>query len=229
MDDYLDIEVLMADLGEASGLLPVRVLPSVTVAQLVNAIAHELRSELNAALGDARAQNSVYSLWWQHGVNALPGTFTLDQLAVRRLSRFMFGSDAPVIPRRPFTTERMGQIAADAPRDNDEGVALVIRDNGERLDWHNTPILLGRSGEQAARFRRIELDRWEGARYVSKEHALIFRRDVHYYLVDLGTSNGTYLNGEQLTPKTRAYPLQHNDLILLGNPNQHIALIFERI
>ncbi|MBI2804914.1 MAG: SpoIIE family protein phosphatase [Planctomycetes bacterium] len=35
---------------------------------------------------------------------------------------------------------------------------------------------------------------------VSRQHAHIDRRDARYYLQDLGSSNGTYLNGKRLTP-----------------------------
>ncbi len=47
----------------------------------------------------------------------------------------------------------------------------------------------------------------------SREHAKIFQQDGDWFVIDLGSRNGTKLNGK---PVTRS-PLSHGDLITIGN------------
>ncbi|MGH4050564.1 MAG: FHA domain-containing protein [Clostridium sp.] len=49
---------------------------------------------------------------------------------------------------------------------------------------------------------------------LSREHASIFKRDNIYFIEDLNSTNGTYLNGEYLGCKTA---LKENDVIVVGN------------
>ncbi|HZU07444.1 MAG TPA: anti-sigma factor antagonist [Chloroflexota bacterium] len=56
---------------------------------------------------------------------------------------------------------------------------------------------------------------------VSRRHAQILYRDGRYYLVDLGSSNGTTLNGR---PVTRPAPLAHGDVLQLGGTRLTFAL-----
>jgi len=50
-------------------------------------------------------------------------------------------------------------------------------------------------------------------RYLSQHHARIYFIHGHYYLYDLNSHNGTYLNGYRLT---QPYALQHGDQIQIG-------------
>jgi len=48
---------------------------------------------------------------------------------------------------------------------------------------------------------------------VSRRHARIFYRDGRYFVSDLGSTNGTYLNDEEVLEET---PLRSNDLVKVG-------------
>jgi adenylate cyclase len=50
-------------------------------------------------------------------------------------------------------------------------------------------------------------------RIVSKEHAVIFKKDNKFFIRDLNSLNGTYLRNERITE----VPLQHLDTIMLGS------------
>jgi pSer/pThr/pTyr-binding forkhead associated (FHA) protein len=50
---------------------------------------------------------------------------------------------------------------------------------------------------------------------ISKEHAVIKRKDNHYVIIDRGSTNGTLLNGDRLEAK-QAYVLKSNDAISFG-------------
>jgi pSer/pThr/pTyr-binding forkhead associated (FHA) protein len=60
---------------------------------------------------------------------------------------------------------------------------------------------------------------------ISRQHAEIHLEDGNYYLVDVGSANGTYLNQELLEPKKR-YLLKLSDRISLGKDDK-ITFIFQ--
>ncbi len=73
------------------------------------------------------------------------------------------------------------------------------------------PYLVRRHGEMFARVA-------DGARsqleFVSKRHAHFFQRGVQVLLEDLGSTNGTYVNGEKLTEQAR--PVRDADTVAFG-------------
>jgi pSer/pThr/pTyr-binding forkhead associated (FHA) protein len=50
---------------------------------------------------------------------------------------------------------------------------------------------------------------------LSRRHAMVVRADNGYALVDLGSTNGTWLNDVRLMPN-RLYPLRNGDQVRLG-------------
>ncbi len=82
---------------------------------------------------------------------------------------------------------------------------IVVTPDGEQREHELRAInTLGRHPEQTVQV----LDR-----VVSKEHALITYSDDKYWLQDIGSRNGTFVNGEQIQGRTR---LQDGDTISLG-------------
>ena len=78
------------------------------------------------------------------------------------------------------------------------------------------PIRLGRSDPVENIFPEVDLTDALGKEYgVSREHACIFQRDDAIRVEDLGSTNGTLLNGEPLTPYL-ARPLNDGDQLQLG-------------
>ena len=69
--------------------------------------------------------------------------------------------------------------------------------------WHDAPCTIGRSSAN-----NIQLD--ENA--VSSAHALIERRGDQFWIIDLNSTNGTFLNGKKITEAV----LCNGDEILLG-------------
>jgi hypothetical protein len=76
----------------------------------------------------------------------------------------------------------------------------------------STPVTIGRSGENV-----ITLP---GDDYVSALHARIELRRDGLWLVDLGSRNGTYLNGEAVTGHEQLRP---GDLVKIGDTELRIA------
>ena len=67
-------------------------------------------------------------------------------------------------------------------------------------------------------------------RVVSKEHARIVRREGLYYLADLGSRNGTFLNGTRVTRTMELHPgdeirMGGSSLVFLGEAGQDPTLL----
>jgi pSer/pThr/pTyr-binding forkhead associated (FHA) protein len=78
-----------------------------------------------------------------------------------------------------------------------------------------------REGEQYTLVEELTVGRGGGCgivladdSFVSTVHARIFRRDGAFYLEDLGSRNGTLLNGEAVT---HAAPLRRGDQVQFGH------------
>jgi hypothetical protein len=58
---------------------------------------------------------------------------------------------------------------------------------------------------------------------VSRLHAVIRRNQSNVIIVDLGSSNGTYVNGVRIMPNIEQ-PLRHGDIVALGKLKMQIVL-----
>jgi len=56
---------------------------------------------------------------------------------------------------------------------------------------------------------------------VSKQHARIVKQDEAYYIEDLDSTNGTYLNKIRITKKD----LKNNDIIIIGKHSLEIHFV----
>ena len=78
------------------------------------------------------------------------------------------------------------------------------------------PVRLGRNDPQQVVFPEIDLTDHRGKEYgVSREHACIIQRNDAVEVEDLGSTNGTLLNGERLIPYIPK-PLRDGDQLRLG-------------
>jgi len=77
-------------------------------------------------------------------------------------------------------------------------------------------VYLGRRDEKQNIYPHIDLTRDDAARYgVSRRHARIHQSDAGIQIEDVGSTNGSFINGQPLIPFKR-YPLQHGDVLQFG-------------
>jgi pSer/pThr/pTyr-binding forkhead associated (FHA) protein len=109
----------------------------------------------------------------------------------------------PVRQPRPQTASKPSKRpAAKAPR------SLVVTEDGQN------PRTVGIDGEKAITFGRAEeCTVVLKDTYVSQMHTRIFSKDGAWYVEDLGSTNGTYLNRAKVTD---ASPLTAGDEVRLG-------------
>jgi hypothetical protein len=95
------------------------------------------------------------------------------------------------------------------PSPIDSGRLVVVKspalEEGEELQLDSAPLLLGRGSRNDVNLARDE--------YASTEHARVEPRRDGVWLEDVGSTNGTYLNGSRLT---RAKKLAPGDIVRIG-------------
>jgi len=135
----------------------------------------------------------------------LPGKLdTIALSAMDRAKRFPVSLDDIVCPpdaRQDGASDGRGK---DAQR---EPVKLILTLNGKTLQQfriNTTKTLIGRSDLS---------DVFVNSRFVSKHHALLIRVQESILLVDLKSTNGTFVNSRQVESTV----LRQNDIISLGN------------
>jgi pSer/pThr/pTyr-binding forkhead associated (FHA) protein len=97
-----------------------------------------------------------------------------------------------------------------------EGLAVFVLGTAEAIATRtDEEFILGRAGEVISEpiCDLTDLDAF--AMGVSRRHALIRSTGNGYVLIDLNSSNGTWLNGQRLVP-TRIYELPSGAVITLG-------------
>ena len=109
-------------------------------------------------------------------------------------------------------TYRIGETGELVPVDVDavvahEGAVLVIRAGGGRVG-ESFPL----SGDRMTIGRRPDSDVFLDDVTVSRDHALLVRRGADFYLDDLGSLNGTYVNRHRID----SHKLEDGDELQVG-------------
>jgi len=149
-------------------------------------------------------------LWTASG--GWPGI--LDRLALMALARAktlpvtVADIERPTLPNGTWdetevalAEKKLGQTSK-PPR-------LIVMDEGTivaDLKMDKSRMLIGRSDHN---------DIIIANRFISRHHALLVRHEGETLLLDLNSSNGTYVNSNRVT----SHVLKHNDLITLGHHN----------
>lgn len=113
------------------------------------------------------------------------------------------------MPRKPAETVRVASFVPDrfATAGEQTGSLLVVQGAEIDLGRHvmcDRPITIGRD-------ERADLSLSDGS--ISRAHCMVERSDSGYVLVDLGSTNGTSLNGERVDGRL---PLHPGDKIFIG-------------
>ena len=114
---------------------------------------------------------------------------------------------------------------ANFPKDLDNWASLHLLDSGQILPLGDrTEFTLGRVSEAQPIMPDIDLTPYQAyANGVSRLHAVLKREGKRVFVMDLGSSNGTYLNGKRLTPNVDQ-TLNHGDMLALGKLKIQILL-----
>ena len=101
-----------------------------------------------------------------------------------------------------------------------EDLILVLPESGRKVPLpSDRDIVLGRSDAARHVFPTLDLSLdcvTDASLSVSRRHACIFKQNSVFLVQDLGSVNGTFLNGRRLAPYL-PYPLHANDELQLGS------------
>jgi hypothetical protein len=104
-------------------------------------------------------------------------------------------------------------------------LSLHLMDSGKIVPLASrNEFTLGRLSEGQPIMPDIDLTAYQAyASGVSRLHAVVKRDGSTVMVMDLGSSNGTYLNGRRLNPHTEEH-LNHGDIVALGKLKIQILL-----
>lgn len=178
----------------------------------------------------------------------LDGRMIKEPTEVRVNSRVQFGTDGPVLVITKIGSEAESPLRSDTVLDTPRqasapapaqapGASVQAQPTLQPQAKPAEPVFAELSGAGTGRLQRIELSKevtrfgrepgLEGAidaaaAIVSRRHAEIRRRDGRYILVDVGSFNGTLLNGRRIVePEV----LHHDDRIELGTGGPTIRFL----
>jgi hypothetical protein len=102
---------------------------------------------------------------------------------------------------------------------------LHLLETGQMLPLSDrNEFTLGRISEGQPIMPDIDLSPYYAyANGVSRLHAVVKREGEQVILMDLGSSNGTYLNGKRMTPNSEQN-LNHGDVVMFGKLKIQILL-----
>jgi pSer/pThr/pTyr-binding forkhead associated (FHA) protein len=167
----------------------------------------------------------------QPGQVAVPGTSVNTNLPPGLLSSFpqSYFENSPPMPETNLPPAAGGQDIswsqtidikdrAPAPQSYHPGGLCVIR-NGERA---GRSFLLDRPVITLGRGSECDMVIFDAS--ISRQHAQFLRQASGDYIQDLGSHNGSKVNGEQLTAPRL---LRNGDIIMLGDVQLDYTLLFE--
>jgi hypothetical protein len=147
----------------------------------------------------------------------------------------LMGKDA--LTTQNITTEQFEQVIDHTPKgdgmyqpfdDGDAWGSLHLLDTGQVLPLSTrNEFTMGRISEGQPIMPDIDLSPYQAyAAGVSRLHAVIKRNGARIIFIDLGSANGTYINGKRLVPNVEQ-TLNHGDIVALGKLK--IQVLFKNI
>jgi hypothetical protein len=143
----------------------------------------------------------------------------------------------PLPPPLPAVTRQLFRSPLTLPIDRpgqdylalDASVILQFLPSGSVMPLTlEKPVILGRAAaESDDQVERIDLSGFNAVAHgVSRQHCEFRRQGTHLLVIDLNSTNGTYLNDHHLEPGKEAVVL-HGDKLILGT--LHLLVTFSTI
>lgn len=107
-------------------------------------------------------------------------------------------------------------------------IGFIVKGMGVKIVTDMTEsIILGRIAPDGSEVPTVDLRPFDAETTgVSRKHLHIKAEGEGVYVADLGSANGTRLNGKRLDPNT-FYPLQHHDELTLGLLELQVELLVD--
>ncbi len=123
-------------------------------------------------------------------------------------------------------TSELGNIPSpDTPAQSPAWISLHLLDSGQILPvTDRNEFTMGRVSENQPIMPDVDLSPFKAFdNGVSRLHAVIRNNSGNVIIMDLGSSNGTYINGTRIVPNIEQ-PLRHGDIVALGKLKMQVVL-----
>jgi pSer/pThr/pTyr-binding forkhead associated (FHA) protein len=104
------------------------------------------------------------------------------------------------------------------------GLATLLSENGNAFPLAEKEIVLGRNSVTQNIKNDIDLSDLDTKKIVSRRHAVVKRQQDEFILCDLGSRNGTFINGERVS-STQSHTLVSGDVIEFGSGGVKLTFI----
>jgi hypothetical protein len=139
-----------------------------------------------------------------------------DNLTTQNISTQQFNQAVPAKPKTDTYQPFDGSDAWGSLHLLDTGQVLPLSSRNE--------FTMGRISEGQPIMPDIDLSPYQAyAAGVSRLHGVIKRIGTNIIIVDLGSANGTYINGKRLSPNAEQ-TLNHGDIVALGKLKMQILI-----
>jgi serine/threonine protein kinase len=104
------------------------------------------------------------------------------------------------------------------------GIASLLADNGKSFALASEKVVLGRDSITKNIKNDIDLTDLDEKKIVSRRHAMVQSQNNEFILQDLESRNGTFINGERLSPN-QTHVLTSGDVIEFGSGGAKLTFI----
>jgi len=176
-------------------------------------------AESRAAAAHAQASDAVNTSVRQSGVTSFATNHDGDPAAGASGERRAVGRPAAAEQSSQRDLRRAAESGANSSANNAAHAKLVIhrgRSVGKEFPLSDDEAHIGRWDADGGILPDVDLDSDDPEAKVSRRHARITRRGGQYFIEDLGSTNGTFINrGRRLLPGDRQ-PLRDGDEVIVG-------------
>ena len=129
------------------------------------------------------------------------------------------------VSKSPEKSEAINPPNPPESKNGPVGLSLKVVSSGQVIPLSGqNEFTLGRITEGQPILPDIDLSPYEGyAEGVSRLHAAIRITERGVMIVDLGSSNGTRINGQKIVPNVN-YPLKDSDIIAFGRIKMQVTI-----
>ncbi len=161
------------------------------------------------------------------GTNQVANTIFCSECGVYLLEDERRGTEALDVDPKNWSDETANEVLA-AWDKKKSGTIVVRLKIGEKQREVETTLVksvhLGRLDPASDVFPEVDLTNDDGlGKGVSRRHARILKRDNHVVVEDLGSINGTFVNGKRLAPYIPE-PLNDGDQLQVGTLMIEVSL-----
>ena len=143
------------------------------------------------------------------------------------LGSSQYANETPKEPNETvFIGEKTEEFHIDEPIVPSDGIAIYYAGGSEPIAIRTeNEFIIGRQLEEASE-SVLDLSELDGFQMgMSRRHAKIRRTRTGYEVVDLSSTNGTWMNDKRLVPN-RAYPLESGSMLRLSRIRLLVFFLF---